>query len=201
MGSEAGDEGVGLRNENSDIQEWVSGGRLVQPRWIGDGQTAIVASERRPPRARRFQKQETPAGGPAGVDGGQKRTCRRFGHREGFVPVAWKQEIASGGRRQLAEPSDRQALIAETSNARLRLKKAQFKRLAWVLHGVSIACISDRPQQRNEPQQHPKSTSGNRLPVPGKGLLHLRSALANSKDTNQEPSHITINYDKRRLKY
>jgi hypothetical protein len=71
MGSEAGDEGVSLRNENSDIQEGVNGGRHACQGGFRGGQTAIVASEQRPLRAGRSQKQETPAGGPAGVDGGQ----------------------------------------------------------------------------------------------------------------------------------
>jgi hypothetical protein len=51
--------------------------------------------------------------------------------------VAWKQEIASVGRRQLAEPPGRQALIKEISAFRLRLKALQFKPPAQDLHGVS----------------------------------------------------------------
>lgn len=118
------------------------------------GQTPIVASEQRPLQADSAQKQETPAGGPAGVDGGQKRSCRRFGHRERFVPVAWKQEIASDGCRQLAEPPDRRMLIAEISISRLRPIGVQFKRPARVLHGVSGS-----PQSSNMRLTQPTATA------------------------------------------
>ena len=133
---------------------------------VRGGQTAIVASEQRPLQADSFQKQETPAGGPAGVDGGQKRSCRRFGHREGFVPVAWKQEIASDGRRQLAEPPDRQMLIAEISHARLRPMVTQFKGWAQLLHGFQTAGGSDRRPWCNQQKHHRRATNGNRPACP-----------------------------------
>lgn len=133
---------------------------------VRGGQTAIVASEQRPLRADGSQKQETPAGGPAGVDGGQKRSCRRFGHREGFVPVAWKQKIASGGCRQLAEPPDRQMLIAEISEVRLRPMVTQFKGRAQLLHGFQTAGSSDRRPWCEQPKQHRRSTNGKRPACP-----------------------------------
>jgi hypothetical protein len=130
------------------------------------GQTAIVAAEQRPLRAGRSQKQETPAGGPAGVDGGQKRSCRRFGHREGFVPVAWKQEIASDGRRQLAGPPDRQMLIARISYVRLRPMVTQFKGRTKLLHGFQTAGSVARRPWRNQLKQQRRSTNGNRPACP-----------------------------------
>ena len=77
--------------------------------------------------------------------------------------MAWKQEIASDGCRQLAEPPDRQMLIAETSNARLRPLGAQFKRPARVLHGVSGHLLfrqeTSGATNRNSADGRPTATS------------------------------------------
>jgi hypothetical protein len=76
--------------------------------------------------------------------------------------VAWKQEIASDGRRQLAEPPDRQVLIAGISDFRLRPMATQFKGPMQLLHGFQTAGSSDRRPGCNEQKQYRLSTNGNR---------------------------------------
>ena len=165
---------------------------------IRAGQTAIVASEQRPPRVGRRQKQETPAGGPAGVDGGQNALAVGVGHGEGCVPVTWKQEIASNGRRQLAEPPDRQSLIAEISTCRVRPRSLKLKRPGRELHGVSVRPgTTDIPSATKRNSTRTRPTASASL-SPCEGLRDLGSALANS---HRLQSFITNSNDKQCLKY
>lgn len=110
-----------------------------------DGQwnaTAIVARVDPLPTLPHQPNKETPAGEPAGVDGGQIALAVGVADREFNVPAAWKQEIASVGSRLAAELRRRLAVGRQDRQPQITPEPHGFQASSRT---VTAVCPSDRP--------------------------------------------------------